>query len=59
MKDLISEFGLTFKQTCILFSLERKLIVDDIVSSIANDKLEEAAKKQAWLSTWDVSIKNL
>lgn len=58
MKDFISEFGLTFKQTCLLFSLERKIIVDDIVSSKANDKLEEAAKKQAWLNTWDVSINN-
>lgn len=58
MKDFISEFGLTFKQTCLLFSLERKIIVDDIVSSKANDKLEEAVKKQAWLNTWDVSINN-
>ena len=58
MKDFISEFGLTFKQTCLLFSLGRKIIVDDIVSSKANDKLEEAAKKQAWLNTWDVSINN-
>lgn len=58
MKDFISEFGLTFKQTCLLFSLERKIIVDDILSSKANDKLEEAAKKQAWLNTWDVSINN-
>lgn len=49
MKDFISEFGLTFKQTCLLFSLERKIIVDDIVSSKANDKLEEAAKNRRGL----------
>ncbi len=58
MKDFISEFGLTFKQTCLLFSLERQIVVDDIVSSKANDKLEDVAKKQAWLNTWDVSINN-
>ena len=34
MKNFISEFGLTFKQTCLLFSLERQIVVHDIVSSI-------------------------
>ncbi len=58
MQGFISEFGLTFKQTCLLFSWERQIVVDDIVSSKANDKLEDAAKKQAWLNTWDVSINN-
>lgn len=58
MKDFISEFGLTFKQTCLLFCLERQIVVDDIVSSKANGKLEDSVKKQAWLNAWDISINN-
>lgn len=58
MQGFISEFGLTFKQTCLLFSLERQIVVDDIVSSKANDKLEDAAKKQAWLYSWEANINN-
>lgn len=58
MKDFISEFGLTFKQTCLLFCLERQIVVDDIVSSKANGKLEDSVKKQAWLNAWDASINN-
>lgn len=58
MKDFISEFGLTFKQTCLLFCLERQIVMYDIVSSKANDKLDEAAKKQEWLDAWDVNINN-
>lgn len=46
MKDFISEFGLTFKQTCLLFSLERRIVVNDIISSKADNKQEEALKKQ-------------
>ncbi len=58
MKDFISEFGLTFKQTCLLFCLERQIVMDDIASSKANGKLDDAAKKQEWLNAWDVSINN-
>lgn len=58
MKNFISEFGLTFEQTCLLFSLERQIIVDDIVSSKANDKFEMAQKKHIWLMKWDTNINN-
>lgn len=58
MKNFISEFGLTFKQTCLLFSLERQIVVNDIVSSKANNKEEEALKKQMWLNAWDLNINN-
>lgn len=46
MKNFISEFGLTFKQTCLLFSLERQIVVHDIVSSKADNKQEEALKSK-------------
>ena len=58
MKDFISEFGLTFKQTCLLFSLERRIVVNDIVSSKADKKQEEALKKQMWLNVWEMNINN-
>lgn len=58
MKDFISEFGLTFKQTCLLFSLERRIVVNDIVSSKADKKQEEALKKQMWLNAWEMNINN-
>lgn len=58
MKDFISEFGLTFKQTCLLFSLERQIVVNDIVSSKADKKQEEALKKQMWLNAWEMNINN-
>ena len=58
MKDFISEFGLTFKQTCLLFSLERRIVVNDIISSKADNKQEEALKKQMWLNAWDININN-
>lgn len=58
MKNFISEFGLTFKQTCLLFSLERQIVVHDIVSSKADNKQEEALKKQMWLNAWDININN-
>ena len=58
MKNFISEFGLTFKQTCLLFNLERQIILNDIVSSKANDKQEEVAKKRAWLYSWETNINN-
>ena len=46
MKDFISEFGLTFKQTCLLFSLERRIVVNDIISSKADNKQEEDPLRQ-------------
>lgn len=58
MKDFISEFGLTFKQTCLLFCLERRIVVNDIVSSKADKKQEEALKKQMWLNAWEMNINN-
>ena len=56
MKDFISEFGLTFKQTCLLFSLERQIVLDDIMNSKVNNKYEDASKKQQWLYLWEVHI---
>lgn len=58
MNGFISEFGLTYKQTCLLFSLERQIVENDIISSKANNKFNEAAEKQAWLNTWTVNINN-
>lgn len=58
MKDFISQFGLTFKQTCLLFSLERQIILDDIVSSKAGGKQDEALEKQMWLANWEANINN-
>lgn len=56
MKDFISEFGLTFDQTLLLFSLERQIVKMDIVHSQANGKQEDAARKQQWLNSWDRHI---
>lgn len=54
MNGFISEFGLTYKQTCLLFSLERQIIVNDIV----NSKPEEVLRKQTWLDIWTDNINN-
>lgn len=56
MRDLISEFGLTFDQTLLLFSLERQIVKDDFLHSLANGKHEEADRKQEWLNSWDRHI---
>lgn len=58
MNGFISEFGLTYKQTCLLFSLERQIIVNDIINTKANNKPEEAIRKQTWLDTWTNNINN-
>lgn len=56
MKDFISEFGLTFDQTLLLFSLERQIINMDIIHSQANGKHDDAERKQQWLNSWDMHI---
>lgn len=56
MKDFISEFGLTFEQSLLLFSLERQIVKMDIIHSQAEGKQEEAARKQEWLNSWDGHI---
>lgn len=56
MKSFISEFGLTLKQTCLLFSLERQIVLDDIMNSKVKKKLEEANQKQLWLDKWDTHL---
>lgn len=56
MKDFISEFGLTFEQSLLLFSLERQIVKMDIIHSQAEGKQEEAARKQEWLNSWDSHI---
>lgn len=56
MKDFISEFGLTFDQTLLLFSLERQIINMDIIHSQADGKRDDAARKQQWLDSWDMHI---
>lgn len=58
MNGFISEFGLTYKQTCLLFSLERQIIVNDIINTKANNKPEEAIRKQTWLDAWTDNINN-
>lgn len=58
MNGFISEFGLTYKQTCLLFSLERQIIVNDIINTKANNKPEEALRKQTWLDAWTDNINN-
>ena len=50
MDNLFSTFGLNFKQTCLLFSLERQIIINDITYSEMQNKVEEANAKKAWLS---------
>lgn len=54
--DVFSTFGLNFKQTCLLFSLERQIIVNDITYSEMQNKVEEANSKKAWLYNWESKI---
>lgn len=49
--DILSMFGLTEKQTKILFSIEKLLVQNDIIYSKNNKRL-----KQKWLSEWSASI---
>lgn len=58
MRSFISEFGLTFKQTCLLFALERQIVKSDIVSDRIDNKWADAEKKQLWLDRWDTHINN-
>ena len=54
--DVFSTFGLNFKQTCLLFSLERQIIMNDITYSEMQNKVEEANAKKAWLYNWESKI---
>lgn len=54
--NVLSVFGLTFKQTCLLFSAERLIIVNDITYSEMQNKIDEANLKKAWLKKWDSQI---
>lgn len=54
--DVFSTFGLNFKQTCLLFSLERQIIMNDITFSEMQNKVEEANAKKAWLYNWESKI---
>ena len=56
MDNLFSTFGLNFKQTCLLFSLERQIIINDITYSEMQNKVEEANAKKAWLYSWESKI---
>lgn len=58
MNNLFSTFGLTFNQTCLLFSLERQIIKNDIIYSEMQNKIEEANAKKAWLYNWESKINN-
>ena len=49
--DISSMFGLTEKQAKILFSIERLLVLNDIIYSKDNKML-----KQKWLSEWSASV---
>lgn len=50
--DILSMFGLTFRQTVILFSIEKFLVEKDISTS-----KKDKGDKQKWLDYWTVSIK--
>jgi hypothetical protein len=52
-KDILSMFGLTNKQTLILFSIEKLLIERDIAESKVHKE-----EKQKWLKTWTSAIMN-
>jgi len=52
--DILSMFGLTDKQTRILFSIEKLLVEEDIKSSKSS---KEA--KQKWLNEWSESISDI
>ena len=54
--DVFSIFGLNLKQTCLLFSLERQIIMNDITYSEMQNKVEEANAKKAWLYNWESKI---
>ncbi|MDD4493081.1 MAG: hypothetical protein PHV32_01810 [Eubacteriales bacterium] len=49
--DISSMFGLTEKQTKILFSIEKLLVLNDIIYSKDNK-----ITKQKWLSEWSASV---
>lgn len=49
--DILSMFGLTGKQTRILFSIEKLLVLKDILNSKNDIEL-----KRKWLDEWSASI---
>lgn len=53
--NVFSRFGLTVKQTRIMFSIERLLVKEDI--SIEKDAVKKRLKLQ-WLNEWEKSIKD-
>ena len=54
--NVFSMFGLTFKQTCLLFSLERQIVVNDITYSEMQNKVDDVKLKKEWLKKWDLQI---
>ena len=54
--NVFSMFGLTFKQTCLLFSMERQIVVNDITYSETQNKVDDAKLKKEWLNNWDLQI---
>ena len=54
--NVLSIFGLTFKQTCLLFGLERQIVVNDITYSEMQNKVDDVKLKKEWLKKWDLQI---
>lgn len=51
-----SEFTLNFKQACILCSIKRELILDDISYTEKRNRMLEVKEKKQWLKKWDLII---
>lgn len=55
-KDIFAMFGLTSKQSSILFSLESLLVLEDITKT---NNIENASMKRKWLAEWKASLKKV
>lgn len=61
MNNKFSIFGLTAEQSEVLFAMQRKLTMNDIIVEGKKDPLFRSNKqgqKQLWLDTWDRSIED-
>ena len=57
MENITSEFGLDASQTLLLYSLEYKIIKDDVNATLKESR-EKGMRKNEWLVRWTIAMNN-
>lgn len=57
MENVTSMFGLDAEQTLLLYSLEYRIIQDDVTATLQKNR-EKGNRKKEWLNRWTVAMNN-